>query len=62
MILMGILRKKDFLPLCVIMVFPKVSMKSKEFLLKFINRLIETKFSVFIKVHCVGMNISEISK
>ena len=53
MILMGILGKKDFLPLCVIMVFPKVSMKSKEFLLKFVNRLIETKFSVFIKVQIV---------
>ena len=43
------------------MVFSKVSTKSKVFLLKFVNRLIETVLFFIKKIYCFGMNISEIS-
>lgn len=61
MCLMWRLTKKDSLLLGVIMVFSKVSTKSKVFLLKFVNRLIETVLFFIKKIYCFGMNISEIS-
>ena len=39
----------------------KVSTKSKEFLLKFVNRLIKTVLFFIKKICCFGMNLSEIS-
>lgn len=44
------------------MVFPKVLRKGKKFLLKFVDGLIEAKFFIFIKIHCVGMNTDKIKK